>query len=355
MLAAAQRAVGVGLARMRRLTLERDQVLLLGRTGRWRWPWLVAGLALTGIVFLQLGIVAGGFEDLAAARGWVSGDISQSVFPIDPRQPATFILLILTSLPFLLSALPAVVLVHGQSWRRLLSWGPRFQWRQFFRAAGALLTLGIFAGAAGYLLEPEQYQFPARGPGFLPWAALALGVVFVQSFGEEVLFRGYLVRSVGAVLPFRIPVTAAVIAIFVAGHLGNEDVRRDVALNVLYFVAVEIIAYALLFRTQNLAASAGLHWINNVMALFAPSLPGQPTELAVMIYTDPVYSSGGSRLFDAFTHAAGALGLAALLTLLLWQRSPFHIEKAPLPARTVEPACASAGGKPEAGAASEAG
>jgi membrane protease YdiL (CAAX protease family) len=319
---------------MHQLTFDRDPVLLMGRTGRWRWPWLVAGLLLTGGVFIQLSILAGAFEDTAAARGWVGGDVAQSVFPIDPAQPATFILLVLTSLPFLLAALPAVIFVHGQSWRRVLSWGAGFRWGQFFRTANALLVLGILAGVAGYIAEPQQYQFLMRGLSFLPWALLALGVVFVQSFGEEVLFRGYLVRWVGAVLPFRIPVTAAVIAVFVAGHLGNEDVRRDVALNVLYFVVVEIISYALLFRTQNLAASAGLHWMNNVMALFAPSLPGQPMELAVMIYTDPVYSSGGSRLLDVFTHTTGIIGLVALLTLLLWPRSPFYIEKAspPVPA-----------------------
>lgn len=353
MLAVARRAVGGALSRVRQLTLERDPVLLLGRMGRWRWPWLVVGLALTAAVFLQLSIFAGSFEDTATARGMIRDDISQSVFPIDPAQPATFVLLVLTSLPFLLAALPAVVLVHGQSWRRVLSWGAGFQWQQFFRTAGALLALGIVGAGAGYIVEPQQYQFPARSTFFLFWAVLALGVVFVQSFGEEVLFRGYLVRWVGAVLPFRIPVTAAVIAVFVAGHLGNEDVRRDIALNILYFVVVEAISYALLFRTQNLAASAGLHWMNNVMALMAPSLPGQPTALAVMIYTDPVYAAGGSRLLDVFTHTAGGIGLAALLTLLLWRRSPFYIEKAPVPVPAIVPAIANAGGKPGA-AASEA-
>jgi membrane protease YdiL (CAAX protease family) len=333
---------------MRQLTLERDPVLALGRAGRWRWPWLLAGLVLTAVVFLALGILAGGFEDTATEQGWVRGDFAQSVFPIDPSQPGTFVLLILTSLPFLLASIPAVVLVHGQSWRRLLSWGVGFQWQQFFRTANALLLLGILATIAGYITEPQQYEFPARGLNFLPWAALALAVVFIQSFGEEVLFRGYLLRWVGAVIPFRVPITAAVIAVFVAGHLGNEDVRRDVALNILYFVAVEIVSYALLFRTQNLAASAGLHWINNVMALFAPSLPGQPTELALMIYTDPVYSAGGSRLLDAFTHAAAALGLVLLLTLLFWRRSPFYIEQAPVPADATGPATPRAAGEPGA-------
>ena len=41
------------------------------------------------------------------------------------------------------------------------------------------------------------------------------------------------------------------------------------------------------FRAQNLAASAGLHWMNNVLALVTPTVPGQPTVLAPAIYTIP--------------------------------------------------------------------
>ena len=78
----------------------------------------------------------------------------------------------------------------------------------------------------------------------------------------------------------------------------------------------EIVAYAVLFRTQNLAASAGLHWMNNVLALLVPTVPGQPTVLGLAIYTDPVYMAGGSRLFDPLTHAAGAVGVTLLLTML---------------------------------------
>ena len=99
----------------------------------------------------------------------------------------------------------------------------------------------------------------------------------------------------------------------------------------------EIIAYAVLFRTQNLAASAGLHWMNNVLALLMPTVPGQPTVLGLAIYTDPVYMAGGSRLFDPLTHAAGAVGVTLLLTMFFWRRSPFYLAP-PAPGETTAPA-----------------
>ena len=340
MLTGARYAIGTTLARLHGLSFERDPVLLQGREGRWRWPWALNGLLLTALVFvlLSLGVVI--FEDVAVRQNWVRGGFPQNVFPLDPAQPITFVDVLIASLPFLIAPLIALPLAHGVSWRRAFSYGVGFQWGQFWRAALALLSLAMLALALGYLFEPQQYQFPSRAPGFAVWIALALGVIFVQSLGEEVLFRGYLLRAWGAVLPFRLPVTAAVIALFVAGHLWNEDLQRDLVLNVMYFVVGEIIAYAVLFRTRNLAASAGLHWMNNVLALLTPTVPGQPTVLGLAIYTDPVYMAGGSRLFDPLTHVAGAVGVTLLLTMVFWRRSPFYLAPPPpgeRPAPAAEP------------------
>jgi len=340
MLAVARYAIGRVLARLHRLSFARDPVLLQGREGRWRWPWAINGLLLTALVFVLLSLSVIVFEDMAVKQNWISGGFPQNVFPLDPAQPITYVDVLIASLPFLIAPLIALPLAHGVSWRRAFSYGLGFKWGQFWRAALALLLLAMLALVLGYALEPQQYQFPVRSPGHLFWIALALGVVFVQSLGEEVMFRGYLLRAWGAVLPFRLPVTAAVIALFVTGHLWNEDLQRDPLLNVIYFVVGEIIAYAVLFRTQNLAASAGLHWMNNVLALLTPTVPGQPTVLGLAIYTDPVYMAGGSRLFDPLTHAAGAVGVAVLLTMFFWRRSPFYLAPPPpgeKPAPATEP------------------
>lgn len=328
MLAVARYAIGRSLARLHRLSFVRDPILLQGREGRWHWPWAINGLLLTALLFvlLSLGVII--FEDVAVRQNWVRGGFPQNVFPLDPAQPITYLDVLISSLPFLIAPLIALPLAHGVSWRRAFSYGGGFRWGQFWRAALALLLLALLALALGYALEPQQYRFPARPPGHLFWIALAMVVIFVQSLGEEVMFRGYLLRAWGAVLPFRLPVTGAVIALFVTGHLWNEDLQRDLLVNVIYFVAGEIIAYAVLFRTQNLAASAGLHWMNNVLALVAPTVPGQPTVLALAIYTDPVYMAGGSRLLDPLTHAAGIVGVTVLLTLFFWRRSPFYLAPA---------------------------
>jgi hypothetical protein len=71
--------------------------------------------------------------------------------------------------------------------------------------------------------------------------------------------------------------------------------------------------------------------MNNVSALLAPTVPGQPMSLALIVYHDPVYAAGDTRLFDTGTHLAGLAGVAALIVLLYWRRSPFFMAKAPVP------------------------
>ncbi len=161
MLTVARYAIGHVLARLHRLSFERDPVLLQGREGRWRWPWAINGLLLTALLFvlLSLGVIV--FEDVAVRQNWVRGGFPQNVFPLDPAQPITYRRRADSSLPFLIAPLIALPLAHGVSWRRAFSYGVGFQWGQFWRAALALLILAMLALALGYLFEPQQYQFPA--------------------------------------------------------------------------------------------------------------------------------------------------------------------------------------------------
>jgi membrane protease YdiL (CAAX protease family) len=331
MLVALRFTAGSALARLRQLTIEPDPVLLLGREARWRWPWTLVGLAAVYLLLVLSSRTPWSFEAIALRQGWIAGPFSSQVFPFEPDRPLSYVFDLLCWLPFLLPPLAVLVIVHGVSWRRAFSYGMGFQWRQFWQAALALLAVVILTSGLGYLLEPQQHRFPTYDRSLLPWTVLAFGLIFVQTLGEDVLFRGYLLRTLGAVLPYRIPVTAAVIALFVSNHLGNQDFRRDMVLVVSYFVVMEMISYALLFRTQNLAAAAGLHWMTNTTYLLFPDAPELVTKLALAVYIDPVYTAGGSRLLDPMTHLSFIAFVLLLLVLLLWRRSPFYLPRAPLP------------------------
>jgi membrane protease YdiL (CAAX protease family) len=338
MLIALRRRFGRSFAALRRVVTEDDPVLLLGREGRWRWPWLLVGLPAVVLTFLGLLGAVLVLETIALQLGWLPASLSDTafnsntVFPFDPDKPLSYVSEIaLIWLPLLLAPLIVLRVVHGVSWRRAFSYGVGFRWLDFVRAALALLLVFGSVAAVIYWATPQQHEVRWSGIAILPWIALGLAAVLVQTLAEDVLFLGYLHRTWGAVLGLRLPVALAVIVAFVIPHLANADVQRDMLLGVLDHAIMTAISIAVLLRTQSLGAAAGLHWANNTLVLLRPALPDAVSPLALVVYSDPVYSAGGSYALDPLTLAM-ELGIMALLAaLLLWRRSPLCVPRAPVP------------------------
>src|SRR5262245_19006117 len=209
MVVAQSDAVGSSPAGGRRLGWKPNPVLALGCEGRWRWPWLLAGLAAIWLLSGLLGRAPLAFEDLALRQGWITTRFAVAVFPIEPSRPLSYVFDFLCWLPYLLPPLIVLRLVHGVSIRRAFSYGTGFRWHQFIRTGLALFVVLSLGAALTYLIEPQQHQLRAPNLDIVPWIVLGLGAVFVQTLGEDVFYLGYLCRSLGAVIGFRLPVAVA--------------------------------------------------------------------------------------------------------------------------------------------------
>jgi membrane protease YdiL (CAAX protease family) len=307
---------------LRALVIEHDPVLLQGREGRWRWPWVIAGMVATVVITVLLCLIAIAVADTQNMASWLLSQ-DELELGLDPHQPFTFVLWLVGFPPMLVAPLLTLRLVHGVSWRRAFSYGGGFDWRQFLRAAMAyFLVTGAYAGWSIYW-EPQYFQFQRPGLDYVPWFMLALALIFVQSLGEEVICKGYLLRVWGAVLPFRLPVVAAIVVLFVAAHVSNADMRTDMGSKLTRIAFGEVLSFTLLFRTRNLAASAGLHWMNNVYALLLMGTPDTATEMALSVYINPDVTTAERLL-------AIPLQLIPIFALLVWRRSPFYLSK-PVP------------------------
>jgi len=312
---------------LRQLTIERDPVLMQGREGRWRWPWLIAGMAVTGVIVVLMYMAA---IEVPASQNMLAWLLSKDTpqFELAPHEPYTFVLWPVVFVPILIAPLLTLWWVHGVSWRRAFSYGRGFDWGQFLRAAMAyLLITGAFLGFSVYW-NPRYFQFYLPGLDYIPWFVLALAVIFVQSLSEEVFVKGYLLRVWGAVLPFRLPVTVAVIFLFVLAHIFNAGLRTDTGLKLMYLAFGEVISFAVFFRTQNIAASAGLHWMHNVYVNLLVGTEDSGTEMVLSLYTDLGAPADGSRLLNPYEHLASLLSLILIFALLWWRRSPFCLSKA---------------------------
>jgi membrane protease YdiL (CAAX protease family) len=215
------------------------------------------------------------------------------------------------------------------SWRRAFAYRGYFDWPLFVKAALALLLVSTVANLLTALSAPDEFELEPRDLDHLPWALLGLAVVFVAALGEEVLFKGYLLRVWGAVFPVRWPLVAVLVILFTYLHVGNADLSEDRKFNLFYFAMTEVVWFAVYLRTQNLAASAGLHWMNNAWdTLFVARAPDQATTLALVVQIDSSTGAGGGRLVDLQAHAFEIAQLALLLALLFWRRSPFYLQEA---------------------------
>ena len=96
----------------------------------------------------------------------------------------------------------------------------------------------------------------------------------------------------------------------------------------MYLAFGEVISFAVFFRTQNIAASAGLHWMHNVYVNLLVGTEDSGTEMVLSLYTDLGASADDSRLLNPYEHLASLLSLILIFALLWWQRSPFCLSKA---------------------------
>lgn len=303
-----------------------DPVLLQGREGRWQWPWALAGTLLTFVLIAILSRSGDLLANLAVRKDWMDRGLLD--LTLDPDQPITFAVVAVSAAPLLLCPLIILRYLHRVPWRRAFAYRGDFDWSLFVKGALAMLLVSAAGSMVGALASPGEFELEPRGFDHVPWALLGVVVVFLAALGEEVVFKGYLLRVWGAVIPARWPLVAVLVVFFTYLHVGNADLG-DRAFGLFYFAMTEVVWFAVFLRTQNLAASAGLHTMNNVWdTLFVARAPDQATTLALIVQTDPGTEEGFGRLVELQAHAFEIAQLALVLALLLWRPSPFYLPAA---------------------------
>lgn len=210
----------------------------------------------------------------------------------------------------------AVKLLHKRTLGSVFSAERRVHFGQF--AVGMALAAGYLA--VGMVLSSLSGSTPQRSS--LPietWltslAPLAL-LIFLQSAGEELFFRGYLAQQLAAWA--RHPLVWGLVPSICFGVAHAANGGTDVQFAAYYVVAATMLGLvmtATVWRTGNLAAAMGFHFVNNIGALLVVNVAGStpPVSLFQLSLTDAMASAPTDLLM---------LGLLLAFVLSPWAPLP---------------------------------
>lgn len=309
---------------------RRDPVLLQEREGRWQWPWALAltiiaaaimmltiGAGLALLIFLSM--ITGSEEEVRRAAEITATSL------FTPGEPYSFLIVFWTYAAMVVGVVVALS-IRAKSLRIGLTYNTPLTFAHFWKAAGAMLVMLALSIVLQYLVFPQGFAVRPMPPEHAIWVLLAAILLLVQTLGEELLFRGFLLRVWGAVVPIRLIVVMAISGTFISLHVGNPDIQADIYFSLVIFAALEVLYYWMLFRTRSVMATWGMHWINNVFAfLIVAQLPGWDNKISLITYTDPILSGGGSYATNPLPYGLTVLFMLLFVALVSWRRSPFYI------------------------------
>jgi membrane protease YdiL (CAAX protease family) len=153
----------------------------------------------------------------------------------------------------------AVRFIHQRPFRSLITTRPSFEWKRVAQGFGFYLTLVAAASLIEALLFPGRYQLTWNTSEFLKFLPIVLILVPIQTTAEELLFRGYLMQSIGLIT--RRPLVPAVVSsfVFMLLHLANPEVRTDYVLIPGYYLGVGLLFALVTLRDNRLELAIGAH------------------------------------------------------------------------------------------------
>lgn len=225
------------------------------RSPRYRWWKSLVGLALVGVAWFGVNIVAGlvGF----VVDGGATGLDADGSLLIGPWFFVMNNLALAAGIPVVMAA---AWLVIGQRPRWLSSVVGGIRWGWLARAGLVILPVWLVLDGITYVLTPTQLGWNDHS---LMMIVAVLVTTPLQAAGEEYLFRGFLTRAVGAWIKPEWPavIVGGVVSSLVFMSLHGAG---DPWLNSFYLV-FGLCAVWLTWRTGGLEASIALHVINNVL------------------------------------------------------------------------------------------
>ncbi|MCE8439860.1 CPBP family intramembrane glutamic endopeptidase [Rhodovulum sulfidophilum] len=247
-----------------------------GQPALWR---LAAGLAVVAAV--QIGLTYTVYGLISALRGpGIAEAAFRGVF-VTTATASDTLWLLASFLCLICGTAVAAQLMQGRSLRSLTG-PPGAAIGQFVRVLRAVALLYLVL----WVVLPSGPEKLAHRPlgAWLALLPLALPALAIQTFAEEMLFRGYLQQQLAA--RFRSPLLwiGMPALMFALAHYSPGAAGDNALPAALWAAAFSVAASDLTARSGTLGAAVALHFVNNAMAVLIVALPGPVSGLALYTY-----------------------------------------------------------------------
>lgn len=166
---------------------------------------------------------------------------------------------LLSAVALVASLFVAVRFIHQRPFRSLITTHPSLDWKRVAQRFGFYLILVAAASLIEAVVFPGRYQVTWDTSEFLKFLPIVLILIPIQTTAEELLFRGYLMQSIGLIT--RRPLIPAAISslVFMLLHMANPEVRSDMVLIPLYYLGVGLLFALVTLGDNRLELAIGAH------------------------------------------------------------------------------------------------
>ena len=178
----------------------------------------------------------------------------------------TFLVLMMSFVFMLLAIWVIVRFIHQRRMLTLITPQPQFDWKRFAIGFGFFLILAAASSLVETILYPGRYQFTFKARDFFAFLPFILIFIPIQAGTEELLFRGYLLQSLGRITRrfFFPPLVTSLF--FMLLHLANPEVDAGFWLSLGNYFLIGFLFAIVTIQDNRLELAMGAHIANNLYA-----------------------------------------------------------------------------------------
>lgn len=229
-----------------------------GKNQWWRWllgigaiviSWMGFGFALGAFLAIWVLLDGNPHTYLDAASGSIEGMdpiIVYSLFNLDH--------VILVGVLFLV-----VRYVHRRRFLGLITPHTHVNWSRVAWSFALWFGLSVATTFVDYLLNPSTYSLTLKPLRFLIFLPIALILTPIQTSGEELLFRGYLMQGLGLHTRNTWVLSIIIGLLFMAPHLFNPEVAKGMVPMAVYYFGTGCFLAWVTLKSNSLEYALGIH------------------------------------------------------------------------------------------------